>query len=571
MTNNVNADVIAEVDIYKDGLFDNLSRDFPGVTIVQGNPVIRDNDLSTSNIYASGIIVEFSKPITLNLNKIYLNRASTSDYQVDFMLDNVIMYKKTGVDLIEEINKKLTFDKVMIRVNRQTIYEIEFLYDLILNNPHKNLKVENVTTTSANLSWTNADNNDFTATEIYVNGKKEATVSKMLNGYKLENLKVDSNYNVEVFAVYDNSRSSAITGNFKTLSPPDLQQSDISVSNITNVGALLRVATSGMATQPTKVIFYDQDERKIDEKNVVRGLDTTHTLTNLDENTTYTFKAQLLYGDYLSSIRSITFDTTRANRDVKNLTATSKSNEVSLEWVMPKYDSLDFARIYRKEVEESAFARVFNRANDYSPLFETNGTTFKDLTVKSDKPYTYKVTTVDVNGAESGGKSVNIRTQKVRVDGGGTTVDENGDYLITWDSPITGKIKVLVGGKEYAIVPAADRKIIIPKDQMKFDLIGMPDVQLIPISDDGNEGIPSRPGGGGGNGGIGGIVGGGDAGDILNAENLLQAGVALLGVVGAFVLLGLAFRVVPKLIKTISTALAAKKERDLKGIGGRRT
>lgn len=41
------------------------------------------------------------------------------------------------------------------------------------------------------------------------------------------------------------------------------------------------------------------------------------------------------------------------------------------------------------------------------------------------------------------------------------------------------------------------------------------------------------------------------------ASDLLSAGVALLGVVGAFVLLGLAFRVVPKLVGIIVTAFSA--------------
>lgn len=43
----------------------------------------------------------------------------------------------------------------------------------------------------------------------------------------------------------------------------------------------------------------------------------------------------------------------------------------------------------------------------------------------------------------------------------------------------------------------------------------------------------------------------------FEASDLLTAGVALLGVVGAFVLLGLAFRVVPKLISLIVNAFTA--------------
>lgn len=43
----------------------------------------------------------------------------------------------------------------------------------------------------------------------------------------------------------------------------------------------------------------------------------------------------------------------------------------------------------------------------------------------------------------------------------------------------------------------------------------------------------------------------------FSAGDLLTAGVALLGVVGAFVLLGLAFRVVPKLVSLIVNAFSA--------------
>lgn len=48
----------------------------------------------------------------------------------------------------------------------------------------------------------------------------------------------------------------------------------------------------------------------------------------------------------------------------------------------------------------------------------------------------------------------------------------------------------------------------------------------------------------------------------FSANDLLTAGVALLGVVGVFVLLGLAFKVVPKLISLIVGAFTAS--------GGRR-
>lgn len=47
----------------------------------------------------------------------------------------------------------------------------------------------------------------------------------------------------------------------------------------------------------------------------------------------------------------------------------------------------------------------------------------------------------------------------------------------------------------------------------------------------------------------------------FTAGDLLSAGVALLGVVGTFVLLGLAFRVVPKLVSIIVNAFSASGRR----------
>ena len=224
---------------------------------------------------------------------------------------------------------------------------------------------------------------------------------------------------------------------------------------------------------------------------------------------------------------------------------------------MPLYDDLQFARIYRKKDNSEFGAKLkalFVNDDGYIPLFETNGTNFKDLTVASDTAYTYKVTTVDNADNETLGITVKTKTPKMSVGGGGTNIDENGDYLITWESPVTGKIKVLIAGKEHAIVPAADKKIIIPKDKMKFDLLGIPDVQLIPIDDSGNEGIPSKPGGGG----IGDIIGGGDTAAEITPENTLDMAVGLFLLVGGFLLLGMSFWLVPKLIRLIRQALGNK-------------
>jgi len=95
---------------------------------------------------------------------------------------------------------------------------------------------------------------------------------------------------------------------------------------------------------------------------------------------------------------------------------------------------------------------------------------------------------------------------------------------------------------------------------MKFDLIGLPDVQLIPIDEDGNEGVPSKPGGSGTGGGIGDVVGGEAIGKIINPENLLVVVMALLLLIGGFILLALAFELVPKFVKMIRNAFKSNRK-----------
>ena len=191
---------------------------------------------------------------------------------------------------------------------------------------------------------------------------------------------------------------------------------------------------------------------------------------------------------------------------------------------------------------------MFSVGEEYDPLFETNGTYFNDLTVKPETSYTYLLTSYLSSGEETKGVTIDVETPPVEISGGDTNVDEeSGDYVITWTEPTEGKILVAVGGKEYAVVNASDLKITIPKEDMKFDKLGYPDVTLTPLDE--NEvpiGKPSKPGD------MGSVVG--DVEINLNENNLLQMGVGLLGVIGGFVLLGLAFLVVKKLINSVVLA-----------------
>lgn len=430
------------------------------------------------------------------------------------------------------------------------ISEIDFVVQSQLVYEPINKAEWTVTHNQINLSWNKPKG--AIATHIMVDGRKidETTA----DNYVIKNLSSDTKYKVELIAVYKFGVAPSYRADIKTSAIPILSDKDFKVVDITHNSATVVFKSKGLNSVPDYIYVYDSKGGHIGQVKVRTDIDTSYTISGLKPETDYVYQVNGKFGNTFTDKETVKFTTLEGDKEVSNLSATATAQDVDLNWKMPDYKSLKIARIYRQKDDDGLIARFFSSAGTYEPIFETNGTTFKDLTVKPDTEYKYKITTVDTSGNETDGKTITIRTKKIIVSGGGTDKDENGDYVITWTSPTTGKIKVLVGGEQFAIVPASDKKITIPKDKMKFDLIGLPDVQLIPIDEDGNEGVPSKPGGSGTGGGIGDVVGGEAVGKIINPENLLGAVMALLLLISGFVLLALAFELVPKFVKMIRNA-----------------
>jgi len=413
-----------------------------------------------------------------------------------------------------------------------------------------------VTHNQINLSWTKPK--DAIATHVYVNGQKVEETTN--SSYVMSNLKSDTKYSIELLAVYKFGVAPSYKADIKTSAIPILSAKDFKVVDITHNSATVVFKSKGLNSVPDYIYVYDSKGGHIGQVKVRTDIDTSYTISGLKPETDYVYQLNGKFGNTFTDKETVKFTTLEGDKEVSNLSATATAQDVDLNWKMPDYKSLKVARIYRQKDDDGLIARFFRSASTYEPIFETNGTTFKDLTVKPNTEYKYKITTVDKSGNETDGKTITIRTKKLSVNGGGTEKDENGDYVITWTSPTNGKIKVLVGGEQFAIVPASDKKITIPKDKMKFDLIGLPDVQLIPIDEDGNEGVPSKPGGSGTGGGIGDVVGGEAIGKIINPENLLVVVMALLLLIGGFILLALAFELVPKFVKMIRNAFKSNRK-----------
>lgn len=508
-----------------------------------------DNNLSTYTSPGKRII-KLKEPVDVYgffFQAQYLNITFLSEGKEIHKLEKLTgttNYRTLNLSNIDEIHYQSSYP------GSAYVFELDFFVNLKIEYiAASNIAVKNITNTSATLTYKNPDSDFFTKNDLLLDGQKVATTTDQT--YELQNLKPGKEYTVTIRSYYTDGKYVDAITTFTTTNKDTTPPGDVTNLKATeNESGVLLEYNFPSDTDFSHVEIYKNGVLLIDNVKSNQYIDK-----DISENTRYSYKViSLDINGNKSPGVSTTIQT--LSKEVVNLKATTTSETVTLTWKNPDRSDLETVTIYRKGQGVKTFFKSLFASNDgYTAIFETNGNVFKDLTVQHDTKYTYKLTTT-IDGNESQGVEIEVKTKPLTVDGGGIVKDPNGDFVITWTSPTTGKIQVLVGGKDYAIVPASDKKIVIPKNKMVFDILGNPDVKLIPIDGNGNTGVPSKPGGGGN----GGIIGGGTVGNVLNPGNVLDSGVQLLAVIGAFVLLGLAFRVVPKLVKMIRNALLNKKD-----------
>lgn len=568
----VNADAenaIFSTNTYAQGLFDDYknlidTHDFASEWI--------DNNLSTNKVIQQGEFYELTLKKPLKFTGAYVDMHGTYE-NLNFILEfydeqGELIVKRSVAYGVTNKNPYIIFDvnnakNIRVSVEKfgsyfyKTVAEIDFFVDpASIYASVSDVAFNNVTDKAATVTWKNPNDPELIGNEIYIDDVLQPGSTKRTT-HQLKDLAPNTKYKITVAAVYSNGvtiyKSETLLTKKDTTPPGQIK--NLKLKQINNNVELtydfptdedfeyVSIWRDGMllTTQPYK-------------ENVLLDKAT------LKYNQIYQYRI-IAYDKSGNPSTPVNGSIKLLSKDVTELKATATFDQVELNWVLPTAQSIEFVRIYRLNKDENkGFLRSLFSSGNEKQLFETNGTYFKDLTVTADTNYRYRVTS-NYDNEETEGRTVDIKTPKVTATGGGTEIDGNGDYVVKWTKPTTGQMQIWVGGKLYKTVPAASLSLKIPKADMKFDLIGKPDIKLVPVDDNGNAGVPSTPGGGtnGGTGGIGDIVGGGAANAILNAPNLLKAGVALLGVIGGFVLLGLAFRVTPKLIRTIRTASEAKR------------
>lgn len=373
--------------------------------------------------------------------------------------------------------------------------------------------------------------------------------------------KVLINENVMAVGFYNNGSVDIVFGEFT------VNETFVSYNNISNITHIETDGSSQFSwSLPTGSSSTYTGLNIYKDGSLVKTLGATETsykFTDLQSNHSYTFDFESLYSDGGKSSKKSATVTTEPPppepvKPISELEASAEYNRVDLSWTLPDTSNFKKVNIYRDTVEkETALSSFFSTkvyAAAQTKIFETNGTYFNDLTVKPDTTYEYTLTTTGSDGTESTGKDVTVTTPEEpppTMEGGNVTRDDNGDYTYQWTSPTTGKIKVMIGGTEYKTVPASDQSITIPKDQMKYDTFGSPDIKVVPISEYGTVGETEKPG------------------ETLKnislpfgAKDLVDSGMSLIFIFGPFILLALAFLFVPKLRKLLFKSF--KKEKALK-------
>jgi hypothetical protein len=291
----------------------------------------------------------------------------------------------------------------------------------------------------------------------------------------------------------------------------------------------------------------------------VSKINTSYIDETVSEKTAYTYKITSLYSDGFETA-GIQKNSTTAEAPVPeppqkppgNVTEVKVNpyyNKIKLSWVLPTDNNFKNVKIYRDTVQPTSFLqKIFTGSTAHAastPIFETNGTYFNDLSVQPKTEYEYTLTTISDQGLESNGVTVQTTTTAEptpQIENGIFKEQGNGDYLISWDKPTEGTVKILVGNETYKTVSASAKTYTIPKADLKYNKLGDPVISMQPIGTFGTEGAAIT-------------YTGSKITMPFNVDDLLSSGMALLLLVSPFILFTLAFLLVPKFRKLIYATL----------------
>jgi hypothetical protein len=425
------------------------------------------------------------------------------------------------------------------------------------------LTATNITDKGFGITWIRPSDSDYSDAKIYLNGSYLANVGVGgTQAFDFTNLAANTTYNVRVSSVdVAGNESSGVTINIKTNPPPDVTPPS-NVTNLTGTPTFKSVLLSWTNPPETDFAKVKVYEGGVYQRSVTASEGSTSLFDDLDPETLYTFKVTSVDNTGNESVGSSIQVTTLPLpivKNIKGLDVDAKHDRVKLSWELPADEYFHHVNIYRKVVTKESFLQDLfsfgattvyadDTSDGYTPMFETNGTYWTDLTVNPDTNYEYKLTSENTDGRESTGVKVAATTPqepKPKIEGAAFTTSTNGDYVVTWEKPTKGSIKLFVGEEEYKTVQASQGSYTIPKADLKYTTLGDPDIKIQPITERGTTGDSmSNP----------------KSNLPFSVKDLIESGNGLLWLISPFILLALAFLLVPKLRNLIVAAFRGNKD-----------
>lgn len=539
---------------YSDGLLDSS---FNSYTFIGGSNIPRmfDNSVTTFGGLSTNELVKFKLNKTYDVNKIYLlSSNSRLNYAISFYNSSGNLITTLSTLSMSKDGDWYSFNTVsnVLYVSLKSpdvtnIYEFDIYAPYVDNtapNAPKNLRGA-AGEGYILLKWDENTENDLKGYNIYqsmdniffqkITGNTVDSTSYTVNG-----LTNGQMYYFAVTAVDINGNESVRSQSIVAI-PIGIPPAEVMNLSAITTDTTLRLTFSNPADADfagTKIYLDGVLKETLDKTK------TSYSLTDLSPNTTYNIKVTTFdtNGNESDGVTTTVKTKIPIVNDVTDLQADAKYDRVKLSWTKPNSEFFHHVKIYRKKIEQKSFwdqlfgttaVSAVTTSDGYTPMFETNGTYWTDLTVTPETTYSYKVTSVNIEGNESQGVTIETTTPSEPVPvltGVATTQNEDGDYVVTWTSPTKGTVKLLIEGREYAQVDAATKQIIVRKEDMKTDFFGSYAATLIPIGEYGTKGqavnVPSL---------------GGKIDFPLSFQDFMETVVSILAWVAPFIILSLVF------------------------------
>lgn len=229
-----------------------------------------------------------------------------------------------------------------------------------------------------------------------------------------------------------------------------------------------------------------------------------------------------------------------APKEVSGITESHDYKSIKLTWTNPTDSDYSTTKVYN--------------ADDDTLLGSTASGTLSFNGLTPNTTYNYLITTVDKTGNESLGKQFTVKTDDApipSITNATITKNNQGDYVVSWDSSDSGKVRVDAQGKTLGTFDALSSPQTIDKSLITESLTGIPPVTLTPISTTDKEGDPvtvSNP-----------TSMKATLEKSINAMAILKSTFGLIGLVGSLILLGLIITFAPRLVKYFKNS-ALRKE-----------